>query len=160
MKDLAKILSHVSRQMEVCQCDCKIKCDTPAFFVSADISGEKVWYLLRALSCNISELVFSRLPGRVAQSVGHLTRKSEVLGSIPGLATYFRFSFRWFKRNIYIYIFEQSFNGVVSIAQSVEVTDSAVLEVTDSAVLGGVAEVVSSNPSWAIKIFFSIFRHS
>ena len=35
--------------------------------------------------------------GRVAQSVGHLTRKSEVLGSIPGLATYFRFSFRCFK---------------------------------------------------------------
>ena len=33
-------------------------------------------------------------PGRVAQSVGHLTRKSEVLDSIPGLATYFRFSFR------------------------------------------------------------------
>ena len=31
-------------------------------------------------------------PGRVAQSVGHLTRKSEVLGSIPGLATYFRVS--------------------------------------------------------------------
>ena len=29
-------------------------------------------------------------PGRVAQSVGHLTRKSGVLGSIPGLATYFR----------------------------------------------------------------------
>ena len=25
------------------------------------------------------------VPGRVAQSVGHLTRKSEVLGSIPGL---------------------------------------------------------------------------
>ena len=34
---------------------------------------------------------------RVAQSVGHLTRKSGVLGSIPGLATYFRFSFRFFK---------------------------------------------------------------
>ena len=28
-------------------------------------------------------------PGRVAQSVGHLTRKSGVLGSIPSLATYF-----------------------------------------------------------------------
>ena len=28
-------------------------------------------------------------PGRVAQSVGHLTHKSEVLGSIPGLAPYF-----------------------------------------------------------------------
>ena len=37
-------------------------------------------------------------PGRVAKSVGHLTRKSGVLGSIPGLATYFRFSFRFFKK--------------------------------------------------------------
>ena len=37
-------------------------------------------------------------PGRVAQSVGHLTRKSGVLGSIPGLATYFRFSFLFFKK--------------------------------------------------------------
>ena len=33
-------------------------------------------------------------PGRVKQSVGHLTRKSEVEGSIPDLDTYFRFSFR------------------------------------------------------------------
>ena len=38
------------------------------------------------------------MPGRVAQSVGHLTRKSGVPGSIPGLATYFRFSFRFFKK--------------------------------------------------------------
>ena len=37
-------------------------------------------------------------PGRVAQSVGHLTRESGVLGSIPSLATYFRFSFRFFKK--------------------------------------------------------------
>ena len=37
-------------------------------------------------------------PGRVAQLVGHLTRKSGVLGSIPGLATYFGFSFRFFKK--------------------------------------------------------------
>ena len=37
------------------------------------------------------------LPGRVAQSVGHLTRKSGVLGLIPGLATYFHFSFRFFQ---------------------------------------------------------------
>ena len=36
----------------------------------------------------------SLMPGRVAQLIGHLTRKSEVLGSIPGLATYFRFFFR------------------------------------------------------------------
>ena len=40
----------------------------------------------------------TKRPGRVAQSVGHLTRKSGVLGSIPGLATYFRFSFRFFKK--------------------------------------------------------------
>ena len=37
-------------------------------------------------------------PGRVAQSIGHLTHKSGVMGSIPGLETYFRFSFRFFKK--------------------------------------------------------------
>ena len=37
---------------------------------------------------------------RIAQInlVGHLTRKSGVLGSIPGLATYFRFSFSFFMK--------------------------------------------------------------
>ena len=38
-----------------------------------------------------------RMPGRVAQLVGHLIRKSGVLGSILGLATYFCFSFRFFQ---------------------------------------------------------------
>ena len=38
------------------------------------------------------------VPGHVAQSVGHLTHKSGVLGSIPGLATDFCFSFRFFKK--------------------------------------------------------------
>ena len=42
-------------------------------------------------------------PGRVAQSVGHLTRKPGDLGSIPGLATYFRFSFRFFKKDVVSY---------------------------------------------------------
>ena len=42
-------------------------------------------------------------PARVAQSVGHLTRKSGVLGSIPGLATYFRFSFRFLRRAVVSY---------------------------------------------------------
>ena len=37
-------------------------------------------------------------PGHVAQAGGHLTRKSGVLVSIPGLATYFRFSFRFFMK--------------------------------------------------------------
>ena len=42
-------------------------------------------------------------PGRVAQSVGQLTRKSGVLRSIPGLATYFRFSFRFLRRAVVSY---------------------------------------------------------
>ena len=37
------------------------------------------------------------LPDRVSNP-GHLTRKSGVLGSIPSLATYFRFSFRFFMK--------------------------------------------------------------
>ena len=48
--------------------------------------------------CCVFSLFLESQPGRVAQSVGHLTRKSGVLGSIPGLATYFRFSFRFFKK--------------------------------------------------------------
>ena len=37
----------------------------------------------------LCSLLFRLSPGRVVLSVGHLTRKSGVLGSIPGLATYF-----------------------------------------------------------------------
>ena len=49
--------------------------------------------------CNWSYLpLFTFLPGRVAQSVGYLTCKSGVLGSIPGRATYFLFSFGFFKK--------------------------------------------------------------
>ena len=48
--------------------------------------------------CFLSVLLQCKSPGRLAQSVGYLTRKSGVLGSIPGLATYFRFSFRFFKK--------------------------------------------------------------
>ena len=36
----------------------------------------------------INRILHSWSPGCVAQSVGHLLRKSEVLGSIPSLATY------------------------------------------------------------------------
>ena len=42
--------------------------------------------------------LFAFMPGRVTQSVGLLTRKSGVLGSIISLATYFRFSLRFFKK--------------------------------------------------------------
>ena len=48
--------------------------------------------------CIFSGFIIEHLSGRVAQSVGHLTRKSGVPGSIPSLATYFRFSFRFFTK--------------------------------------------------------------
>ena len=41
--------------------------------------------------------------GRLAESVGHLTRKSAVLGLIPGRATYFRFSFAFSRRAVVSY---------------------------------------------------------
>ena len=52
----------------------------------------------------------------------------------------------------YISAIRTIFFGVVSIAQLVEVTDSAMLD--------GVVEVVSSIPAVGHKIFFGIFRHS
>ena len=52
----------------------------------------------------------------------------------------------------YIRSIRTIFFGVVSIAQ--------LIEVTDSAVLGGVIEVVSSIPTVGHKIVFSISRHS
>ena len=45
------------------------------------------------------EVNSQNVPGRVEQLVGHLTRKLGVLDSIPGLATYFRFSFHFFKKS-------------------------------------------------------------
>ena len=58
----------------------------------------KPYVVIPPLNCLEMPVQRSGWPGRVAQSVGHLTRKSAVLGSIPGLATYFRFSFRFFKK--------------------------------------------------------------
>ena len=47
---------------------------------------------------DVKPVFFGHFFTEKTQSVGHLTRKSGVLGSIPGLATYFRFSFRFFKK--------------------------------------------------------------
>ena len=54
--------------------------------------------MVRELDFGADVVALNLVPGRVVQSVGHLTHKSGVLGSIPGLATYFRFSFRFFKK--------------------------------------------------------------
>ena len=43
-------------------------------------------------------IVKTVITGPRSAIVGQLTRKSGVLGSIPGLATYFRFSFLFFKK--------------------------------------------------------------
>ena len=43
-------------------------------------------------------VLFTCTAGPGSAWVGHLTRKSGVLGSIPGLATYFCFSFCFFKK--------------------------------------------------------------
>ena len=59
------------------------------------------------LSVKFYQICFNSLwPSRVAQSVGHLTCKSGVLGSIPGLATYFCFSFGFFKNYWRKYVHE------------------------------------------------------
>ena len=44
-----------------------------------------LWSILAQKHFYYKILTTQNLPGRVAQSVGHLTRKSGVLGSIPGL---------------------------------------------------------------------------
>ena len=54
----------------------------------------RVLAVLSAIGLNLNLQNLNLLPGRVAQSIEHLTHKSEVLGSIPGLAKYFHFSFR------------------------------------------------------------------
>ena len=66
--------------------------------VNLNVMLEYNAYVLTLPHCIYPKLSYSEAPGRVAQSVGHLTRKSGVLGSIPGLATYFRFSFRFLKK--------------------------------------------------------------
>ena len=72
---------------------------TQQIFVIAFLFIEVLIFLISRFDFrSVSFIAWSSGPGRVAQSVGHLTRKSGVLGSIPGLATYFRISFRFFKK--------------------------------------------------------------
>ena len=54
---------------------------------------DKTLFNVMTIATLIRYNINSKLPGCVAQSVGHLTHKSAVLGSISSLATYFRFSF-------------------------------------------------------------------
>ena len=61
----------------------------------------KISYILYKISYNlnkISDIIYKTSYILPHIRYGHLTRKSGVLGSIPGLATYFRCSFRFFKK--------------------------------------------------------------
>ena len=75
----------------------------PQIFECHNNSAVRCFHLFQNNPKNLDSLFSFQIslnswPGRVVQSVGHLTRKSGVLDSIPGLATYFRFSFRFFKK--------------------------------------------------------------
>ena len=52
-----------------------------------DAKPENLWNVY--VTNNDKDFAQTVMPGPVAQSVGHLTCKSEVLGSIPSQATYF-----------------------------------------------------------------------
>ena len=67
-------------------------------FNRIQLTFSKSFILIVFCAFDINSRLTNFMPGRVAQSVGHLTRKSGVPGSMPGLATYFRFSFRFFKK--------------------------------------------------------------
>ena len=67
-------------------------------FIMLLLKDLDVIFLYNFLFLHFEGITTVILPGCVAQSVGHLTRKPGVLGSIPSLATYFRFSFRFFKK--------------------------------------------------------------
>ena len=72
------------------------------------------------------------MPGRVAQSVGHLTGKSGVLGSIPGLATYFRFTFADSRRAVVSYWQKYVHEVLVNSLGGLSLTRKSLVRLTDS----------------------------
>ena len=66
-------------------------------------------------------------PSRVVQLVEHLTRKSGILGLIPGLATYFRFSFHFFKKGSCQYVHEV----LVNCLEGLSLPRKSVVRLTD-----------------------------
>ena len=70
-------------------------------------------------------------PGRVSQSVGHLTSKSWVLGSIPGLATCFCFSFRFSRRAVVSYLRKYVHEVLVNRLGGLSLPKKSVVRLTD-----------------------------
>ena len=81
-----KLLLRIGPKLKNCRSrslTCNLK------HVSLSIIKPKIFIKFHTNCVELTEI----LPGLIAQPVGHLTCKAEVLGVIPGLATYFRFSF-------------------------------------------------------------------
>ena len=70
-------------------------------------------------------------PGRVAQSVGHLTRRSGVLGSIPGLATYFVSPSAFSKRAVVSYWRKYVHDALVNRLEGLSLPRKSVVRLTD-----------------------------
>ena len=71
-----------------------VNCETVIRPICIDLSARKLKIFTVYTVIVYMYVLHLNKPGRVAQSVGHLTRRSEVMGSILGLATCFRFYFR------------------------------------------------------------------
>ena len=63
--------------------------------------------------------------------IGHLTRKSGVLGSIPGLATYFRFSFCFSRRAVVSYWQKYEHKVLVNPLGGLSLPRKSVVRLTD-----------------------------
>ena len=65
-------------------------------YVKWTVNKSSVFIFLRIILRFFYNFLFVSV--KVCVRTGYLTHKAGVLGSIPGLATYFRFSFRFFKK--------------------------------------------------------------
>ena len=70
-------------------------------------------------------------PGRIAQSVGHLTHKSGVLDSIPGLATYYVSPSAFSRRAVVSYWRKYVHNVLVNRLGGLSLPRKGVVRLTD-----------------------------
>ena len=80
---------HGPSEVEHGLCACMV--DNPLAKAREFFSPYRYTVTMLCLSL-VTDPALISVPGHVAQLVGHLTHKSEVQSSIPGLATSFRFS--------------------------------------------------------------------
>ena len=69
-------------------------------------------------------------PGYIGQLVMHLTQEQEIMGSMLGSATYFHFSFHWYKKGS-CQLAKVSARSTVNYIGSVSLTKKSVVRLTD-----------------------------